>query len=92
MDLDYILDEIVGGGGLWQWKKAMWLTPQYLAGGLPLLLHLFTAYTPPHRCYIEGCDFGTNHPFNSSFLSFSVPTDGSSSTFLRLAFKSRSVW
>ncbi|XP_059089923.1 organic cation transporter protein-like isoform X2 [Tigriopus californicus] len=61
----------------------MWLTPQYLAGGLPLLLHLFTAYTPPHRCFIEGCDIGTDLQFDTSFLAFSIPSDDSSSTFLR---------
>ncbi len=55
-DFDYILDEIVGGGGWWQWKKCLLLIPQYLTNGLPLLLHMFTAYTPKHRCYVEGCD------------------------------------
>ncbi len=56
-DFDYILDEIVGGGGWWQWKKCLLFVPSYLTvGNLPLLLHLFTAYTPPHRCLVEGCD------------------------------------
>ena len=55
-DFDYILDGIVGGGGWWQWKKCLLLIPQYLTNGLPLLLHMFTAYTPPHRCYVDGCD------------------------------------
>ena len=56
-DFDYILDEIVGGGGWWQWKKCLLLIPSYLTNGvLPLLLHLFTAYTPPHRCFVDGCD------------------------------------
>ena len=55
-DLDYIMDEITGGGGWWQWKKALWLIPQYISSGLPLLLHMFAAYTPPHRCFVPGCD------------------------------------
>eukprot|EP00095_Tigriopus_kingsejongensis_P007773 maker-scaffold154_size301342-snap-gene-2.22 protein:Tk07773 transcript:maker-scaffold154_size301342-snap-gene-2.22-mRNA-1 annotation:"hypothetical protein BRAFLDRAFT_225757" len=82
MDLDYILDEIVGGGGLWQWKKAMWLMPQYMAGGLPLLLHIFTAYTPPHRCFIEGCDSDEGSAFQRDFLNFTIPMESVPKSFL----------
>ncbi len=55
-DIDSILDDIVGGGGRWQWTKLLLLVPQNFTNGLPLLLHMFTAYSPEHRCFVEGCD------------------------------------
>ena len=33
---------------------AMW--PITFAAGYPILIHMFTAYEPRHRCYIPGCD------------------------------------
>ena len=51
VDLDYILEDVVGGGGRWQWRKWLFLVPTYLAMGAPaLLMQMFSAYTPPHRC------------------------------------------
>ena len=55
-DFDLLLDRVCGGGGRWQVKMSAMLVLTYLSGGLPLLLHLFTAYTPEHRCYVPGCD------------------------------------
>ena len=50
MDLDYILEDVVGGGGRWQWRKWLFLVPTYLAMGAPaLLMQMFSAYTPAHR-------------------------------------------
>ena len=49
-DLDYVLEEVVGGGGRWQWRKWLFLVPTYLAMGAPaLLMQMFSAYTPTHR-------------------------------------------
>ena len=49
-DLDYVLEEVVGGGGRWQWGKWLFLVPTYLAMGAPaLLMQMFSAYTPTHR-------------------------------------------
>ena len=33
---------------------AMW--PITFAAGYPILIHMFTAYEPRHRCYVPGCD------------------------------------
>ena len=49
-DLDDVLEEVVGGGGRWQWRKWLFLVPTYLAMGAPaLLMQMFSAYTPTHR-------------------------------------------
>ena len=82
LDFDTILD-LVGGGGKWQWRKLFWLAPAHIAYGIPLLLHLFTAYAPSHRCYVQNCDSALNPDFHAGFLNFSTPTDHASSTFLR---------
>ena len=56
-DIDYIFENIVGGGGRWQWLFVVGCTfPIHLASCLPLLIHLFAAYEAKHRCYIPGCD------------------------------------
>ena len=64
LDFDTILD-LVGGGGKWQWRKLFWLAPAHIAYGIPLLLHLFTAYAPSHRCYVQGCDSALNPDFHA---------------------------
>ena len=53
-DIDYIFENIVGGGGRWQWLFVVGCTfPIHLASCLPLLIHLFAAYEAKHRCYIS---------------------------------------
>ncbi len=83
-DLDYILETMVGGGGRWQWRKALWLVPQYAANGIPLMLHMFTAYSPRHRCFVDACDDknGSNN-IDAPFVSFAIPKDHASSNFLK---------
>ena len=83
LDFDTILENYVGGGGKWQWRKLFWLAPAHIAYSIPILLHLFTAYAPSHRCFVQGCDSELNPDFHASFLNFSTPTDHASSTFLR---------
>ena len=68
-DLDYILDDLVGGGGRWQWTKMLFLIPVYVAMGTPLLLHMFTAYTPDHRCFVPGCDDINNNNNNNNIIN-----------------------
>lgn len=82
-DFETILEDYVGGGGWWQWKKLIWLFPVHVACGIPLLLHMFAAYTPPHRCFVDGCDVPDQPVFHGDFLNFTTPTDHASSTFLR---------
>ena len=55
-DIDYVLTDIVGGGGRWQWFMVFAMWPITFAAGYPILIHMFTAYEPRHRCYIPGCD------------------------------------
>ena len=55
-DIDYIFENIIGGGGIWQWLVILLIWPIGIASEFPLLLHLFTAYEHKHRCYIPGCD------------------------------------
>lgn len=49
-DIDYILTNIVGGGGRWQWVMVFAMWPITFAAGYPLILHMFTAFAP--RYYI----------------------------------------
>ena len=55
-DIDFILTNIVGGGGRWQWFMVFAMWPITFAAGYPALLHMFTAYEPRHRCAVPGCD------------------------------------
>ena len=48
-NLDFVLENLVGGSGLYQWRTYMFMFPFELVSGVTLLLHLFSAYTPPHR-------------------------------------------
>lgn len=93
-DLDYILDHLVGGGGRWQWTKMVFLIPVYVAMGLPLLLHMFTAYTPEFRCLVPACDGVSNGNSSLSsgpaesfgteaFLEFALPKDNDEGNFLK---------
>ncbi len=71
---DYILEDIVGGNGWWQWRTTIALFPLIWAGGIPLFLSVFAAYTPPHRCLVEQCDGPeAENVFNASYLRWAVP-------------------
>jgi hypothetical protein len=75
-DIDYILENIVGGGGRWQWAIVGLLYPIGVASGFPLLIHMFAAFAPRHRCFIPGCD--DNSTFNdidTIYKKFALPTD-----------------
>ena len=72
-DLDHIFEEIVGGNGWWQWRTTIILFPLAWIGGYPTFLSIFAAYTPEHRCFIQGCDSGESSDFNTSFVDFAIP-------------------
>ena len=55
-DIDYIFENVVGGGGLWQSAIVIIMYPIVFASGFPLILHMFTAYAPEFRCFVPGCD------------------------------------
>ena len=81
-DIDYILEEIVGGGGLWQWYIVAIMYPIVFASGFPLVLHMFTAYAPKYRCLIPSCDFDekndTLNSLEADYLNFALPREYSS--------------
>ena len=72
-DIDFILESIVGGNGLWQWKNVLILYPLLSVGGYPLFISIFAAYTPPHRCLIPVCDT-PNSVLDEPFMNFSAPS------------------
>ena len=81
LDIDFILSNIVGGGGRWQWVIVFAMWPITFAAGYPLLLHMFTAFAPRHRCFIPGCDKSndTINDLDASYQSFALPKEYSSS-------------
>ena len=82
-DIDFIFKNIVGGGGLWQWLFVVGFSfPIQLASTVPLLIHLFAAYEPKHRCYISGCDPNDKYwSSNDSYLEFAIPLKSASGLF-----------
>ena len=71
-DLDYIYENIVGGLGKWQLKITLLLWPMSLVPSLVLFMNVFTTYTPPHRCYVDGCDTGSS-VVEESWVDFALP-------------------
>ena len=74
--LDYILSNIVGGCGKWQIQKLAVMSFVIFVCDLPLLIHMFAAYTPMHRCKVEVCESQEpdSNLFNQSWISFALPT------------------
>ena len=76
-DIDYIFNEIVGGGSRsdWgQWIILLALIPVGLCGEFPLFMHLFACYESPHRCYVHNCDTdATSNLIKTDWLSFATP-------------------
>ena len=77
--IDYIFSEIVGGNGLWQWGSFLLMYSLEFVGGIPLLMHMFAAFTPEFRCRVPICDdalgLQTSPPdlINATWLQFAVP-------------------
>ncbi len=57
-DIDFILDEVVGGFGRWQLGFLLLNFLIKSAALFPLLVHLFAAFVPRHRCLVPVCDQG----------------------------------
>ena len=72
-DIDFILDNYVGGGGKWQWKILLIMFPVTWISGYPLFLDVYAAYTPVHRCYVDQCDSNTS-AYNEDWLNIALPT------------------
>ena len=72
--IDYILTNIVGGGGKWQWVIVFAMLPTTLTS-VSLLLHMFTAYAPRFRCFIPGCDSNITNTIDTSYMKYATPKD-----------------
>jgi hypothetical protein len=73
-DIDYILDNYVGGGSRWQWLTLITLFPTAWAGAYPLFMHIFAAYEPTHRCFVPSCDDATS-VMNATHTDFTIPKE-----------------
>ena len=83
-DIDYIFENIVGGGGKWQWYIMLLTYPIMFASAPPCVLHLFTAYLPDYRCVVPNCDTNLTS-ITADFLEFSVPKEHSSTEMFTTA-------
>ena len=81
--IDYILDKIVGGGGWGQWIIVIAFHPILYCSVMPLIIHLFTAFEPRHRCYIPMCDNQTASPVQELWVQFAIPTKHTSTEMLK---------
>ena len=87
--IDSILDNIVGGDGLWQWKIFSVVLIAEIYTYTNILLHTLTTFTPSHRCYIPFCDndFNANvtgkNFFNKEWLEFAIPKTIDGKEFLK---------
>lgn len=80
LDIDHILANIVGGAGKWQWTMVFAMWPITFAAGYPLLLHMFTAFAPRHRCFVPGCDNdNNNNDIDADFKTYALPQEYDSS-------------
>ena len=79
--LDYILLTHCGGMGKWQLKNSFFVLLIFYASLYPLFVTVFTTYAPEHRCHIEQCDID-NQTVNTEWLSYAIPNQESSNTFL----------
>ena len=90
--LDIILYEYVGGAGLYQWLCTLAMMLVKYGSIIPILLTVFTAYEPRHRCYIPECESANgskvmNNIFKSAWLEFALPSEKSSNNYLAVQNK-----
>jgi hypothetical protein len=76
LDIDYILDNYVGGGNRWQLLTLMTIAPTAWASAYPLFMHIFAAYEPSHRCFVPSCDIDPiSGLLNESHTDFTIPKE-----------------
>ena len=80
--IDHILDKIVGGGGWGQWIIVIASYP-IIYCSMSLLMHMFTAFEPRHRCYIPVCDNTTTQSVEDYYVEFAIPAGHISNEMLR---------
>ena len=82
--IDHILDKIVGGGGWGQWIIVIASYPVIYCS-MSLLMHMFTAFEPRHRCLVPLCDNGTSK-VQEPWLQFAIPSNQVSNEMLKSYF------
>ena len=85
--MDYLLEHVVGAGGWGQWLILICQFPIGMASGLPILIQMFAAFEPRHRCFIPNCDNeGTSNITNNiheTFVQHALPKEYGSSEIFR---------
>ena len=56
-DIDFLLENFIGGGGWGQWFILICQFPIGMVSGLPILIQMFAAFEPRHRCFVPTCDY-----------------------------------
>ncbi len=85
---DHVLDHYVGATGLWQWRQYALVLLQTFASMLPFMVHIFSAYTPEHRCRVDICeeeDHGgsTDVEVEPAWTKFAIPPNEEKVSFLK---------
>ena len=86
IDIDYLLENVIGDGGRGQWLIFLVQFPILIVSVIPWLTQMFSAYEPRHRCYIPTCDDSMNttkNTIHNSFLEFALPKDYTSSEIFK---------
>ena len=86
--IDYLLDNVIGGGGWGQWTVLLCQLPIGIASGLPTLIHMFAAFEPRHRCFVPICDNGDisnniSRAINNPFVQYTIPKEYGSNEIFR---------
>ena len=83
-DIDSILENIVGTGGWGQWMILMFTFPIVMSSELPILIQMFAAYEPRHRCFVQNCDNGIeNNAIQTDFIQYALPIEYGSNEIFR---------
>ena len=82
--IDYLLENVVGAGGWGQWLILICQFPIGIASGLPILIQMFAAFEPRHRCFISNCDNETtSNRIQDTFVQYALPNEYGSSEIFR---------
>ena len=84
LHFDHVLDHFVGAAGPWQWGQFAFILLFNLVNDLPLMIHIFSAFTPEHRCRVDICE-GDQRPdqIHQDWTSFAIPPNMAKESFLK---------
>ncbi len=81
---DHVLDQFVGSSGSWQWRQFVFLLLQAFCSSIPLMIHIFGAFTPAHRCRVDICDAGgLDGAVDQNWTEFAIPPNDAMESFLK---------